>query len=116
MYHIGILTNVKPYVVCHSANSRDNGKIDTFDSQADLADVWVYCGTLKNSSTISSSLLETKGEQGNAEGETKGETSKCSQRGDQRGAADEESQTGKNLGSALDKVIAELEEIKADYQ
>lgn len=50
MYHIGILTVAADgqYIVCHSANSRDNGKRDKFSSHAALADTWGYWGVLKN--------------------------------------------------------------------
>lgn len=47
MYHIGIVVAANPYKVCHSANSRDNGKTDTFSTLADLAKTWQYAGTLK---------------------------------------------------------------------
>jgi len=43
------VTSLFPTVrVCHSANSKDNGKIDVFDNQKELAKVWQYAGTLKN--------------------------------------------------------------------
>jgi len=35
------------YEICHSSNSKDNGKVDTFNSKADLAAKWMYAGTLK---------------------------------------------------------------------
>lgn len=57
-YHIGIVTGVSPYTVCHSANSTDNGKKDSYSSLADLAKVWTRCGTLKNTASASSSLDE----------------------------------------------------------
>lgn len=52
MYHIGIVVATNPYKVCHSANSRDNGKTDTFSTLADLAKTWQYAGTLKNTADI----------------------------------------------------------------
>lgn len=59
-YHIGIITNLNPITVCHSANSTENGKKDTFTSIADLVKVWSHCGTLKNTAdtTDSSSALD----------------------------------------------------------
>lgn len=48
IYHIGIITNIAPLTVCHSANSRDNGKRDTFSSLDDMEKVWQLAGTLKN--------------------------------------------------------------------
>lgn len=50
-YHIGIITCLNPITVCHSANSTENGKKDTFTSIADLAKVWSHCGILKNTAT-----------------------------------------------------------------
>lgn len=48
-YHIGIVTSLFPTIrVCHSANSKDNGKVDKFNSQEELGKVWQYAGTLKN--------------------------------------------------------------------
>ena len=52
MYHIGIVVAANPYKVCHSANSRDNGKTDTFSTLADLAKTWQYAGTLKNTANV----------------------------------------------------------------
>lgn len=49
-YHIGIVTNLNPYTVCHSANSKENGKKDTFTTLDALAKTWSHCGTLKNTS------------------------------------------------------------------
>jgi len=49
MYHIGVVTKVNGgYEVCHSSNSKDNGKVDIFNSKADLAAKWMYAGTLKD--------------------------------------------------------------------
>lgn len=48
IYHIGIVTGLNPYTVCHSANSKENGKRDSFDSIAALSKVWSKCGTLKH--------------------------------------------------------------------
>lgn len=48
VYHIGVLTSLEPYTVCHSANSRQNGKKDTFLSLDELSSVWQLAGTLKN--------------------------------------------------------------------
>lgn len=49
-YHVGIVTG--NYTVCHSANSKENGKRDVFSSQAELAKVWTHAGTLKNTGTV----------------------------------------------------------------
>lgn len=57
MYHIGIVTAVAPYQVCHSANSKDNGKVDNFSSLDALAQTWQYSGTLKETETDVLSLL-----------------------------------------------------------
>ena len=48
IYHIGIITGLNPITVCHSANSKENGKRDIYDNQAALAKVWSKCGTLKH--------------------------------------------------------------------
>ena len=53
MYHIGIVVAANPYKVCHSANSRDNGKTDTFSTLADLAKTWQYAGTLADAAADS---------------------------------------------------------------
>lgn len=56
-YHIGIVSSVSPTIrICHSANSKENGKIDKFGSQEELAKVWQYAGTLNNTASSSSSL------------------------------------------------------------
>lgn len=58
-YHIGIVTETSPTLrVCHSANSKENGKIDKFRSQEELAKVWQYAGTLNNTASSSSSLAD----------------------------------------------------------
>lgn len=54
-YHIGILTGIEPYTVCHSANSKENGKKDSFSSLDALAKTWSHCGTLKNTEEEASS-------------------------------------------------------------
>lgn len=53
-YHIGIITGVNPYTVCHSANSKENGKKDTYSTQQQLAAKWSHCGTLKNTAAENS--------------------------------------------------------------
>jgi len=58
IYHIGIVTGLNPFTVCHSANSKENGKKDTFDSIAALAKTWSKCGTLKNTAALTSSSLD----------------------------------------------------------
>lgn len=55
IYHIGILTSLAPLTVCHSANSRDNGKRDIFSSLSALSAVWQYAGTLKNTAEAAES-------------------------------------------------------------
>lgn len=54
MYHVGIVTQAADgkYVVCHSSNSKDNGKRDTFSSLDALARTWQYAGTLKNTGAL----------------------------------------------------------------
>lgn len=48
LYHIGVVTKVGGgYEICHSSNSKDNGKVDIFNSKVDLAAKWMYAGTLK---------------------------------------------------------------------
>ena len=51
IYHIGIVTGLNPFTVCHSANSKENGKKETYDTQAALSEFWQLCGTLKNTDT-----------------------------------------------------------------
>lgn len=53
-YHIGIITGIEPYTVCHSANSKENGKKDTYSTKEQLAAVWTHCGTLKNTAAENS--------------------------------------------------------------
>lgn len=48
IYHIGVVTKVDGgFEVCHSSNSKENGKVDKFNSKAELAAKWKYAGTLK---------------------------------------------------------------------
>lgn len=61
MYHIGIITKISGgYEVCHSSNSKENGKVDTFKTKAELAAKWQYAGTLKGTGTGSSPLSDNK--------------------------------------------------------
>ena len=55
MYHIGVVTKVEGgYEICHSSNSKDNGKVDKFNSKGDMAVKWKYAGTLKGTAATPS--------------------------------------------------------------
>lgn len=53
MYHVGVVTAVGDQItVCHSSNSKENGKKDTFNSLSSLANTWQYAGTLKTTADL----------------------------------------------------------------